>query len=101
MTGEKRDWYRLAFRLGFLVSDLKRQITYSEFLNWQVILAEEEQQAMKAEYYQAQIATEVVRGRIMDPGKVKLDDFLIRFEKAPEKRADSKSIWAAHLHMKI
>jgi hypothetical protein len=97
-------WYRLAFHLGTTVEALQREITFSEFLEWYMVLEREEQWKVKIEHYLAQLAAEVRRGWVSDPKKVHVEDFFIRFKEDGETEdrvRRSKKTWATFLKMNL
>lgn len=79
LSGERLAWFELAFHLHKTVEELKEQITHSEFLEWMEFLALERNKARKLDYYLAQIAFELRRSNVKNPGRVKLGDFLLKF----------------------
>lgn len=100
MTGERWAWFRLAFHLKIPVAELQSKIGYSEFLEWQVYLETIDKDKARQEYALAQIAAEACRARLLHPGKVKTEDFLIRFKDdgtvkmtKEERMARSKAAW--------
>jgi hypothetical protein len=56
-----------------------------EFVRWRVFFEEEWNTTEKVTDYLAQIACEVRRGYVRDPGRVKLDDFIIKYTPANKK----------------
>jgi len=103
-------WYKLASRLGMSLQRCMRETTSSEFVGWQEYLRAEENETQREHYYLAQIAAEVRRGISKKPKSIKLEQFLLRFERKKiesrplteeekQKRADkSKSIWLAFVN---
>lgn len=85
------------------MSEVRQQMTYTEFLDWLTFLSMEEERHTKQEFYLAQIAAEVRRGHVKHPAKVKMTDFLMKSKAAPSTsvRPNSKSIWASHLGIKL
>jgi hypothetical protein len=87
-----------------------RETTSSEFLGWQEYLRAEESETKQEHYYLAQIAAEVRRGIEKKPKSVKLEQFLLKFERRKiesrplteeekQKRAEkSKSTWLAYVN---
>ena len=65
--------------------------TSSEFTMWMIHLDKEMNRHDKIDYYLAQIATEVRRGNVKDPKKLKLNDALIQFEKAGKKKKNKNT----------
>lgn len=60
--------------------------TSSEFAEWQEYLLQEEEHAFnRTDHYLAQIACEIVRGRVKDPSKVKPDQFMLKFVRQTPK----------------
>jgi hypothetical protein len=56
----------------------------------------------KQDFYLAQIAAEVRRSNMKNPGSIKVKDFLLTFRTAAEaKSAKSKKIWAKALQTEI
>ncbi len=100
MTGERRGWFRVASHLGIPVAEIKTRITHSEFIEWLVFLEKEDENRVKAEYYQAQIAAEIRRTIVKNPRSVKVKDFLLKLGSA-EKVTKSKGCWAAALGIKV
>lgn len=66
---------QLASHLGLPLQYVKATTTVSEFFEWRSFLRT---QHLRQDYYLAQIALEVCRGRVKDPSKVRLEDFLLR-----------------------
>lgn len=100
MTGERLAWYRVASHLGRTVGELRAQLTVSEFLGWLDYLEWDDDRDTRTHYYLMSIAAEVRRGRVKEPLKVKLTDFLLRKpdeEETPKKKQDSKAIWLSFL----
>jgi hypothetical protein len=59
-----------------------------EFLRWKAFLDWEIDSAFhRQDYYLAQIAAEIRMGHVQNPGRVKIQDFLIRFTR-PEKQSE-------------
>lgn len=81
VEGEKLAWFELAFQLRMPVAELKRRITYSEFLDWMEFLRARRDADEKEHYYLAQIAAEIRRSNpnVPAPGKVRISDFLLKF----------------------
>lgn len=87
-----------------------RETTSSEFVEWQEYFGAEEKDVRKEHYYLAQIAAEVRRGISKRPKSIKLEQFLLKFErkkqesllltkKEKQKRAErSKSVWLAYVN---
>lgn len=92
------------------MQEVQAKTTSSEFVEWIHFLDLEVNSFHRENYYLAQIAAEVRRGHVKDPGKVKIDDLILKFEnKDPNLRVDdlspddrmarSKSFWLATLGM--
>jgi hypothetical protein len=103
LTGERLNWFRVASHLKVPVGELKRRITFTEFLDWCEFLNLEELRHSKMDYYLAQIAAEVRRSFVENPRKVKISDFFIELV-SPDKKAKvekSKQSWAAALKLNL
>lgn len=84
---------QLASHLGLPLQQVKATTTVSEFFEWCAYLKHHPQ---RQDYYLAQIAAEVCRSRIKDPSKVKLDDFLLRYnDKEEAPRVDTSKMTEA------
>jgi len=85
------------------VGELKARVTYTEFLEWLEFLRWDEDRQTKIDVYLAQIAAEVRRGHVMEPKKVKVQDFLLLpREEAPKNNIErSKQTWAACLKINL
>ena len=107
MTGELEAWYQVASHLRTTVRELKAKLTYCEFLEWVVYLERELIERLKDEHYFAQIAAEVKRSRVANPGKVLVKDLLITVKKegqeAEPRQAmeDSKAAWMGSVGVKL
>lgn len=65
--------------------------TSSEFTDWQEYIRWDAQHGFHREdHYLAQIAAEVVKGRLKDPSKVSTKDFMISFSFKSDGKADVK-----------
>lgn len=100
MTGEVFQWYRVASHLGATVAELRRRITYSEFIGWVTFLEVEQERVSKQDFLLSQIAAEIRRGMVKDPKKVKVEDFFVRYvatksDKENQRAKRSKSAWLA------
>lgn len=74
-------WFQLADRLGMSVQRCQRETTSTEFLDWQEYLQKDLDSPARSDYYLAQVAAEVRRMNCAKPRAVKLDDFLLKFQK--------------------
>jgi len=89
---------------------LRARITFSEFLAWLEYIRREEERTTKIDTYLAQIAMEIVRSRVKNPEKIKLDTFVLKFRhvaeapaaksRGPRDAKKSKAIWLQHLNIK-
>ena len=84
------DWLELAAHLHLPLQLVQEYTTPSEFVLWMVYLSlkqqEEFQTIQKQDYYNAQIAAEIRRGYVKNPEKVKIEDFILKFEFKEEKK---------------
>lgn len=106
MTGERKAWWKLAFRLKKGFQETQDAFTSTEFVEACLLLEEEWTEPSKMEYFMAQIAYYLVLANAKDPEKIKFEDFLLKFtfddpgkskeltedEKA-KKLAASKAFW--------
>lgn len=82
------------------------EITSTEFVNWIAYLDDEEENRFHREdYYLAQIAAEIRRSYVKDPRSVKIESFLMKFERKvkpkkskmtmKERTKKAKAYWSA------
>lgn len=101
----------MAYRLRMTVSELKSQVTITEFLEWQEFFRILRDRHEKLHFYLAQIACEVRRSYIKHPRQAKLGDFLLKFASAEDNRpmteaelahkiAVSRASWLAYAGVK-
>lgn len=83
------------------VQALQNRITSSEFVEWNQFLKGEREFHTKEDYYLAQIASEVRRGLVKNPSRVKMKDFLLVFYSGKKpggsSLVDSKAFWLGTL----
>jgi hypothetical protein len=81
------------------VRELRKRITYSEFLDWCEFLTQEEQRVTKLDLYLAQIAAEVRRGWVANPRSVSVQDFLLETKPRVDP-SQSKQVWLSYFGIK-
>jgi len=59
---------------------VKAETTSTEFVDWLQYLEQDWNRPRREDWYLAQVAAEVRRSRVMEPGKVKTKELLIEFE---------------------
>lgn len=80
--------------------------TATEFVEWIAYLDMDVNAFHREDYYLAQIAAEVRRGRVKDPSRVRTEDLLIKFKfrsgwATPANNLEtSKSFWLGSLGVK-
>jgi len=79
-------------------------VTYTEFLEWLEFLQWEDRQHAKSDHYMAQIAAEIRRANVKNPGRIKVQDFLFKWREvtAVESKSEaSKKTWASALKINL
>ncbi len=79
-------------------------MTYTEFLEWLEFLQWEEKRHTKSDHYMAQIAAEIRRSNVKNPGRIKIQDFLFKWREASavdSKAETSKKAWASALKINL
>jgi hypothetical protein len=79
-------------------------VTYTEFLEWLEFLQWDDRQHGKADHYMAQIAAEIRRANVKNPGRVKIQDFLFQWREvtAAERKSEaSKKAWTSALKINL
>lgn len=66
-------------------------MSYNEFLDWVEYLRWCEDRTTKDQYFLAQIAAEMRRTIVKNPKDVKLQDFILKWERPGEVEAEDKS----------
>jgi len=85
------------------VQRCKKETTSMDFVMWMEYLEQEANAFHREDYYMAQIAAEVFRGNAKNPKKVRLRQFLLKFEREKkaaaltkeERLLRSKQAWCA------
>jgi hypothetical protein len=84
MSPRKRAWFKLSSLIHMPVWMTQQLMPVSEFDDWQEYWEEERQDGLerteKVEWYLAQLAAEVRRSWVKEPGRVTMDNFLIKFK---------------------
>ncbi len=75
----------MAARIGRTVSELERELDYTELLEWSEFFEHEISTFEKSDYYLAQIACVIAQANSAKGKKFKINDFLIRFRAGAEK----------------
>lgn len=88
LTDEELAWFELAYQFRMPVTTLKEQITLSEFLQWREFLRLRQERHDKEHFYWAQIAAEICKGRAKHPERIKIKDFLLRFQTSEEEEVE-------------
>jgi len=109
MTGETLIWLELAVKLGIPLQRLMQETTSTEFLMWKKYLELDMHKTKVEHFYYAQIAAEIRRNGVKHPAKVRLKDFLLKFEdktcskkklNKEEQTKRDKSFWKSVFRMK-
>jgi hypothetical protein len=85
-------WHRLAVKLGWPVQLLQRLTTSKEFNRWKTYLAMEPNEFNPLFYYLAAIAFIIARVNAKNPERIRLEDFLLKFE-AKAKKEEGTPLW--------
>lgn len=73
------------------VSEAQAKLSATEFYKWCWFLDwQETEEFQRSDYYHALIAWAITRGYAKDPGKVKLDHFLLKFGEKKQKQVQKK-----------
>jgi len=92
----------LASHLHIPIQELQKKTTSSEYTEWMAFLRkmelEKANQFNPLHFYLAQIAAEIKKGRVKNPGNVSIKEFLLKFKEAKKsetetKEKDSKQFW--------
>ncbi len=92
-------------RWGILVGDLRKRLTYGDYLDYKLALELELNQPSRADLYAAQIATEVRRSVAKTPSRIKIKDMILKMDLPAEKKHETveeysqraKAIWKSRL----
>lgn len=77
--------FKVAARIGKTVSELERELDYTELLEWGKFFEHELETFDKADYYMAQIAQCAVMPYMPKGKKTSIRDFLIKFKAGSNK----------------
>ena len=97
-------WVKLASHLHKGLQEVKSQTSSTDFLLWMEYLKLKQKEDRREDYYAAQIAAEIRRSSVKKPARVRVSDFLLKFEEVgskkkkmnktlEEKTEDSKRFW--------
>lgn len=85
--------------LGMTLGEYLHRVPHREHLLWVAYLEEEWNTPSRTDHYLMRIASEIRRGNVRHPGKVKEEHFQIRFKRqvkkpvSPEDVESSKRAW--------
>lgn len=71
----------MASRIGKTVSELERELDYTELLEWNEFFEHEIGTFEKSDYYLAQIACTIAQANSTKRKQFKINDFLIKFDR--------------------
>ena len=97
MIGEYYYWHILANKMGRTVQELQNSMTSSEFVNWMVFEEMQLDRPSPDHFYLSRIVMEIRSIFHKNPSSLKLEDFLLKFNRDPSDKKTSKEDAAAKL----
>ena len=82
----------LAEKLGMTLRECQSRVSSKEFVLWKIYMRDEHNRFHREDYLFAMVAYEVRRTIVKNPNKVKVEDFLLKFQEAGKTTEDQEEV---------
>jgi hypothetical protein len=82
----------LAEKLGMTLRECQSRVSSKEFVLWKIYMRDEHNRFHREDYLFAMVASEVRRTIVKNPNKVKVEDFLLKFQEAGKTAEDLEEV---------